>query len=63
MERKTGLNRRFTKSFNAIIKKKEDSESQGISDPFAEPPMTHKIAPVAVVIVLLLAALAVFLLM
>ena len=63
MERKTGLNRRFTKSFNAIIKKKDDSESQGISDPFAEPPMTHKIAPVAVVIVLLLAALAVFLLM
>ena len=63
MERKTGLNRRFTKSFNAIIKKKDDEENQGISDPFAEPPMTHKVAPVAVVVILLFAALAVFILM
>lgn len=63
MERKTGLNRRFTKSFNAIIKKKDDKEKQGIGDPFAEPPMTHKVAPVIVVVMLLFAALAVFILM
>ena len=63
MERKTGLNRRFTKSFNAIIKKKDEKEKQGIGDPFAEPPMTHKVAPVIAVVVLLFAALAVFILM
>ena len=62
-DRKTGLNRRFTKSFNAIIKKKDDKEKEGIGDPFAEPPMTHKVAPVIVVVVLLFAALAVFILM
>ena len=63
MERKTGLNRRFTKSFNAIIKKKDDKEKEGIGDPFAEPPMTHKVAPVIAVAILLFAALAVFILM
>ena len=63
-ERKTGLNRRFTKSFNAIIKKKESNlDNQGIKDPFEEEPTTHKVAPVIVVVVLLLAALAVFILM
>ena len=62
-ERKTGLNRRFTKSFNAIIKKKDDKEKAGIGDPFAEPPMTHKVAPVVVVVLLIFAALAVFILM
>ncbi len=62
-DRKTGLNRRFTKSFNAIIKKKDDEEKEGIGDPFAEPPMTHKVAPVIAVVILLFAALAVFILM
>ena len=62
-ERKTGLNRRFTKSFNAIIKKKDNLENQGIKDPFEEPPTTHKVAPVIVVVLLIFAALAVFILM
>ena len=63
-ERKTGLNRRFTKSFNAIIKKKEsDLDKQGIEDPFEEAPTTHKVVPVIVVVLLILAALAVFFLM
>ena len=62
-ERKTGLNRRFTKSFNAIIKKKDNLENQGIKDPFDEPPTTHKVAPVIAVVLLVFAALAVFILM
>ncbi len=62
-ERKTGLNRRFTKSFNAIIKKKDNLENQGMKDPFEEPPTTHKVAPVIVVVLLIFAALAVFILM
>ncbi|MBR2469623.1 MAG: anti-sigma factor antagonist [Fibrobacter sp.] len=62
-ERKTGLNRRFTKSFNAIIKKKDNLENQGIKDPFEEPPTTHKVAPVIAVVLLIFAALAVFILM
>ncbi|MBR2212243.1 MAG: anti-sigma factor antagonist [Fibrobacter sp.] len=63
-ERKTGLNRRFTKSFNAIIRNKESAlEKQGIKDPFEEEPTTHKVAPVIVVVLLIFAALAVFILM
>ena len=62
-DRKTGLNRRFTKSFNAIIKKKDNLENQGMKDPFEEPPTTHKVAPVIVVVLLIFAALAVFILM
>ena len=62
-ERKTGLNRRFTKSFNAIIKKKDNLDNRGITDPFEEPPTTHKVAPVIVVVLLIFAALAVFILM
>jgi len=62
-ERRTGHNRRFTKSFNAIIKKKDNLENQGIKDPFEEPPTTHKVAPVIAVVLLIFAALAVFILM
>jgi anti-anti-sigma regulatory factor len=62
-ERKTGLNRRFTKSFNAIIKNKDNLDNQGMKDPFEEPPTTHKVAPVIAVVLLLFAALAVFILM
>ena len=55
-ERKTGLNRRFTKSFNAIAKEEtpEDSKKKGLDVPFDEEPSSAK--TVIIVALLMLAA-------
>ncbi len=53
-ERHTGAHRRFTKSFNAIVKDDKKSQKKGLDMPFEEEPSSAH--TVIIVIILLLAA-------
>ena len=57
-ERKTGANRRFTKSFNAIAKDETGLEEQGMAKPFEDKPTSKKAIAIVVVLVLVAAGAA-----
>lgn len=54
-ERHTGIHRRFTKSFNAIVKDDKKSQKKGLDMPFEDEPSSA--GPIIVVVILVLAAL------
>lgn len=57
-ERKTGLNRRFTKSFNAIIRNEDNLDEQGMDTPFSDKKGSNKVLVIAAVVVVALAGAA-----
>lgn len=62
-DRRTGHQRRFTKSFNAIIRNEDKLDGQGMSDPFEEAKSSKsKLVVVLLLVVAALAAAAFFLL-
>jgi len=62
-ERRTGHNRRFTKSFNAVVKDEKKLASKGMNMPFEEESSSGKTVFFIILILLILGGLAAFFLM
>lgn len=63
LDRRTGHNRRFTKSFNAVVKDEKKLASKGMSMPFEEESSSGKTAFLIVLILLALGGAAAYFLM
>lgn len=63
MERKTGLHRRFTKSFNAIVKDEKKLAKKGMAMPFEEEKSSGATIVIIVTVLIILGGLAAFLLL
>ena len=62
-ERRTGHNRRFTKSFNAVVKDEKKLASKGMNMPFEEESSSGKTVFFIILVLLILGGLAAFFLM
>lgn len=62
-ERRTGHNRRFTKSFNAVVKDEKKLASKGMSMPFEEESSSGKTTLFIILVLLVLGGLAAYFLM
>ena len=62
-ERRTGHNRRFTKSFNAVVKDEKKLASKGLNMPFEEESSSGKTVFFIILVLLVLGGLAAFFLM
>ena len=62
-ERRTGHNRRFTKSFNAVVKDEKKLASKGMNVPFEEESSSGKTVFFIILVLLVLGGLAAFFLM
>ena len=62
LERKTGLHRRFNKSFNAIVKDEKKLAKKGMAMPFEEEKSSGATIVIIITVLIILGALAAFLL-
>ena len=62
-ERRTGHNRRFTKSFNAVVKDEKKLASKGMNMPFEEESSSGKTVFIIVLVLLVLGGIAAYFLM
>jgi len=63
LDRRTGHNRRFTKSFNAVVKDEKKLASKGMNMPFEEESSSGKTAFFIILVLLVLGGLAAYFLM